>query len=236
MVYTSGTTGPPKGVVLTHSNLEAQMAVLSESWGWRFEDRITNVLPLHHLHGINNVLGCGLWNGATVAMPGGPFDARRTWESFPSSTVFMAVPTVYSKLVKEWESRDDDERRELTRTASQLRLMVSGSAALPEPVMAEWERVSTHVLLERYGMTEIGMALSNPLHGERRPGKVGTPLPSGSEKRVMGSHHSLERGSPVISLESPRVSTTSREFPLICVWTGRSSLVSRSRRVDPFLL
>ena len=96
----------------------------------------------------------------------------------------MAVPTIYSRLIAAWREAPQEVRAAWSRGASGLRLFVSGSAALPVPVLEEWRAITGHTLLERYGMTEIGMALSNPLHGERRPGFVGTPLP-GVEVRLV---------------------------------------------------
>ena len=159
MVYTSGTTGRPKGVVATHANLEAQMTTLVDAWGWTPDDRIANVLPLHHVHGIVNVVGCALWSGATVEMPPA-FDAAAVWDRFAEGgedggadalTLFMAVPTVYSKLVEEYERRPPAEQARLTAAAARLRLMVCGSAALPVTTLATWKAISGHTLLERYG-------------------------------------------------------------------------------------
>ena len=184
ILYTSGTTSRPKGVVTTHRNLRAQIESLVEAWAWSADDQILHVLPLHHTHGIVNALLCALWAGATVEMLPG-FDARRVWERFMEGgpTVFMAVPTIYAKLIAEWESASPDERQRMSDAVYTLRLMVSGSAALPVSVFERWREISRHALLERYGMTEIGMALSNPLDGDRRPGTVGTPLP-GVEVRL----------------------------------------------------
>jgi malonyl-CoA/methylmalonyl-CoA synthetase len=89
----------------------------------------------------------------------------------------MAVPTIYVKLISAWNAASSDRQQLYSQAASKLRLMVSGSAALPVSVLEQWKSITGQTLLERYGMTEIGMALSNPLHGERRPGFVGTPLP-----------------------------------------------------------
>lgn len=185
ILYTSGTTGQPKGVVLTHQNLDANAAALVTAWEWKREDRIVHVLPLHHTHGIVNALLCALRSGATVEMPGG-FDAGAVWEAFVSghSTLFMAVPTIYVRLIADWEAAGGEERARRSAGARRLRLMVSGSAALPVPVLERWREITGHTLLERYGMTEIGMALSNPVHGERRPGCVGRPLP-GFEIRLL---------------------------------------------------
>ena len=99
-------------------------------------------------------------------------------------TLYMAVPTVYRRLIDAWESADETTRIRWSEGARKLRLMVSGSAALPVPTLERWREITGQLLLERYGMTEIGMGLSNPLHGERRPGHVGQPLP-GQEVRLV---------------------------------------------------
>ena len=178
MLYTSGTTSLPKGVVLTHGNIAAQVECLSEAWEWQQGDRALHVLPLNHTHGVINILACALWNGAVCEFAGG-FDAARVWRRLASGdiTVFMAVPTIYSRLIAAWREAPQAVRAAWSGGAAGLRLFVSGSAALPVPVLEEWRAITGHTLLERYGMTEIGMALSNPLHGERRPGFVGAPLP-----------------------------------------------------------
>ena len=108
------------------------------------------------------------------------FDAGEVWNEImklKGLTIVMAVPTIYSKLIREYDLADKQTQRKMSAGCRRLRLMVSGSMALPEPVMKRWEEISGHRLLERYGMTEIGMVLSNPLDGERVPGKVGFPLP-----------------------------------------------------------
>jgi malonyl-CoA/methylmalonyl-CoA synthetase len=185
ILYTSGTTGRPKGVVSTHGGLTAQIEMLVEAWGWTSQDRILHVLPLHHTHGIVNALLCALWCGATCEMLP-RFDAGVVWERLSSGeiTLFMAVPTIYVKLIAEWEAGSARQRAVLSKGAGDLRLMVSGSAALPTAAFEKWLEITGHELLERYGMTEIGMAISNPLHGERRPGYVGMPLPGISVRLV----------------------------------------------------
>lgn len=196
MLYTSGTTSLPKGVVLTHGNLAAQVECLSEAWEWRQDDRALHVLPLNHTHGVVNILACALWNGAACEFAGG-FDAARVWRRLASGdiTVLMAVPTIYSRLIAAWREAPQAVRAAWSGGAAGLRLFVSGSAALPVPVLEEWRAITGHTLLERYGMTEIGMALSNPLHGERRPGFVGAPLP-GVEVRLV-----TEAGADVAGCE-----------------------------------
>ncbi len=192
ILYTSGTTSRPKGVVTSHGNIAAQIITLVDAWEWSSIDHILLCLPLHHVHGIINVVSCALWSGATCEMLP-RFDANAVWECIASGrlTLFMAVPTVYVKLIAAWDAASSERRAQLSQACSRLRLMVSGSAALPVSTLQRWKEVSGHTLLERYGMTEIGMALSNPLHGERVPGSVGTPLP-GVEVRLVG-----ENGTPV---------------------------------------
>ena len=194
ILYTSGTTGKPKGVVTTHGRLRAQVTSLVTAWEWSADDRILLVLPLHHVHGIVNVLTCALWSGARCDILG-QFDALETWARIARGdlTLFMAVPTIYRRLIAAWEAAPPDRRREWSAGCGRMRLMVSGSAALPVRTLERWREISGHTLLERYGMTEIGMALSNPLRGERRPGFVGTPLP-GVEVRLVD-----ERGAPVVA-------------------------------------
>ncbi len=197
MVYTSGTTGKPKGVVTTHAGLRAQVTSLVEAWGWRADDRVLLVLPMHHVHGIVNVLTCALWAGAVCEiLP--RFDADAAWERIEHGelTLFMAVPTIYRRLIAAWEEAGPGRRRRMSEGCARMRLMVSGSAALPVQTLERWREISGHTLLERYGMTEMGMALSNPLRGERRPGYVGVPLP-GVEVRLVGDvGETVEPGAP----------------------------------------
>ena len=186
ILYTSGTTSRPKGVVTTYANIESQITMLVDAWGWKENDHTLLVLPLHHVHGLINVLSCALWAGAKCEVLS-KFDAKVVWSAFARGdiTVFMAVPTIYSKLIVEWESSPD--RNSLSAGCSKARLMVSGSAALPVSTLAKWQEISGHTIMERYGMTETGMTLSNPLKGERVPGSVGSPLP-GVQVRLAGDY------------------------------------------------
>jgi malonyl-CoA/methylmalonyl-CoA synthetase len=178
ILYTSGTTNLPKGVVTTHANLQAQITVLVSAWKWSSADKIICILPLHHVHGIVNVVCCALRSGACCRfLP--EFDAAAIFDIFKKGEVnlFMAVPTIYFKLITYYESLTLQEQTDLKNAMQKFRLMVSGSAALPVTVMEKWKKISGHTLLERYGMTEIGMAISNPYDGERKAGYVGLPLP-----------------------------------------------------------
>ena len=192
ILYTSGTTSRPKGVVTTHASIAAQITTLVDAWAWSATDRILLCLPLHHVHGIVNVVSCSLWSGAVCEMLP-RFDADAVWKRIAGGrlTLFMAVPTIYVKLTAAWEKTPAERRAELSAAAAGLRLMVSGSAALPVSTLERWKEITGHTLLERYGMTEFGMALSNPYRGERLPGAVGTPLP-GVEVQLVD-----DRGEPV---------------------------------------
>ncbi len=195
--YTSGTTGRPKGAVWTHGALAAQVGALSRAWGWSGADWILSVLPLHHVHGVINVLTAALWNGARCELLP-KFDAEAAWRRLCSGeiTVFMAVPTIYVRLIAAYQAAPADRRRAMSEAARGLRLMVSGSAALPVNVLQRWREISGHTLLERYGMTEIGMALSNPLDGRREPGAVGQPLPGVAVRLVDESGQVVADGVP----------------------------------------
>ena len=184
ILYTSGTTSKPKGVVTTHANIQAQIESLVTAWEWSAADRIPLFLPLHHIHGIINVTSCALWSGATIE-PFAKFDAASILDRVRADayTLFMAVPTIYVKLIQSLEAASPADRAAFVAGFKKMRLMVSGSAALPASVHEQWTALTGQKLLERYGMTEIGMALSNPFHGERRPGAVGVPLP-GVEVRL----------------------------------------------------
>ncbi len=188
MLYTSGTTGRPKGVVLSHAALAATCASLHEAWGWRRDDVMLHVLPLHHTHGVVVALLGALWAGATVRFA--TFDAHRIWMSFADATVFMAVPTIYAKLMEAFSLASEEQRRQYRQAASHLRLATSGSASLPASLLESFRAASGQTLLERYGMTEIGMALSNPLQGPRIAGSVGMPLP-GVTVDIVGEHERL---------------------------------------------
>jgi malonyl-CoA/methylmalonyl-CoA synthetase len=198
ILYTSGTTSKPKGVVTTHANIQAQIEALVDAWEWQADDRIPLFLPLHHIHGIINVMSCALWMGAKIE-PFSKFDLEAICDQVKADayTVFMAVPTIYVKLIQALDAADADKRFAIIAGFTKLRLMISGSAALPASIHEKWTALTGQKLLERYGMTEIGMGLSNPFHGERRPGAVGKPLP-GVEVRLKA-----ENGDVVTAEDEP---------------------------------
>ena len=192
IIYTSGTTGRPKGAVTTHQNIGAQIGSLVGAWRWTPADRLLLALPLHHVHGVINGLGCALAVRATCEILQ-EFDAERVWARLASGeiSVFTAVPTMYHRLIASWENASPEVQRTRSAGVRNIRLMMSGSAALPVRTLERWREITGHTLLERYGMTEVGMALSNPIDGERLPGHVGQPLPD-VEVRVVD-----ERAVPV---------------------------------------
>ena len=198
ILYTSGTTSRPKGVVTTHAHIAAQVRSLVQAWEWQPSDRIPLFLPMHHIHGIVNVAGCALWVGATIE-PFAKFDQPAILERVKADaySLFMAVPTIYVKLIQALEAAPAAERAAIVGGFQRMRLMVSGSAALPASVHEQWTALTGQRLLERYGMTEIGMAISNPLRGERRPGAVGQALP-GVEVRLKA-----ESGAVITAEDTP---------------------------------
>lgn len=207
ILYTSGTTSLPKGVLTTHAAIEAQVSTLIEAWKWTAQDYTLCLLPLHHVHGIINVVSCSLWAGATVQFVY-PFDAKQVFGIFLEGkvTVFMAVPTIYFKLITQFESESERRQAEISSCLKKMRLMVSGSAALPVSVMEKWQQLSGHYLLERYGMTEIGMAISNPYEGERRAGYIGQALPGVKIRIVDENQKNVPEGEPgEIQVKGPSV-------------------------------
>lgn len=179
LLFTSGTTNKPKAVVSTHKNIEAQVTSLIDFWQWQTSDVIPLFLPMHHVHGIINVLTCGLWAGATVIAHQKGFDIKKILEQVSENTytVFMAVPTIYVKIINQLTELSNKESQAICQGFNKMRLMISGSAALPIKIHKQWQALTGQILLERYGMTEIGMGISNPVVGERRPGAVGIALP-----------------------------------------------------------
>ncbi|KAL7793228.1 acetyl-CoA synthetase-like protein [Trichoderma ceciliae] len=206
MLYTSGTTNKPKGVLLPLSVLTAQARSLHEAWEYSPADHLLHLLPLHHIHGVVNAILTPLIAGSSVEFMF-PFNADAVWNrlaapflpaspqstngingdvaskpSKPKVTFFTAVPTIYARLLNSHKSLPppvQDASRQAV-SPSNLRLNISGSAALPTPIKTAWASLSNgNILLERYGMTEVGMALSCGLSSaDRVDASVGWPLPS----------------------------------------------------------
>jgi malonyl-CoA/methylmalonyl-CoA synthetase len=182
-LYTSGTTGKPKGAVLTHANLAVQQTLLREAWGVTRDDVLLHALPLHHMHGLCIALLTAL--GARATTHTTHFDAPAIWDAMHDATSFMAVPAMYHRLFAAFDAAPEATRARWSENAQRLRLATSGSAALPVTLAERWRALTGKIPLERFGMTEIGVGLSNRLDGERFPGCVGFSLPT-VETRIVG--------------------------------------------------
>jgi malonyl-CoA/methylmalonyl-CoA synthetase len=180
--YTSGTTGRPKGAMITHRNLVDNMRSLEAAWQWTDRDTLLHVLPIFHVHGLEVALHGGLNAGSTMIMHA-KFEPTRVWRTISEKrcTMLMGVPTMYHRLLNQWE--------ELTQKPDigSIRVFISGSAPLSENLFEQFHLATGHRILERYGMTETGMITSNPIEAAvRKAGSAGYPLP-GVEIRVIGT-------------------------------------------------
>jgi malonyl-CoA/methylmalonyl-CoA synthetase len=168
LLYSSGTTGRPKGIMLSHDNLRENAETLVQAWGFSASDRLLHMLPIYHVHGLFVGLGCVLMCGASMAWHS-RFSDKAAISAMRDCTVMMGVPTYYTRLLANPEFGSE--------CSSSMRLFVSGSAPLLSETFVEFRSRTGHTILERYGMTETGMNTSNPLNGERRAGTVGPRLP-----------------------------------------------------------
>jgi malonyl-CoA/methylmalonyl-CoA synthetase len=198
ILYTSGTTGRSKGAMLSHGNLASNVAALRDTWRFTTEDRLLHALPIFHTHGLFVATNVTLMAGSSlIFLPG--FNADEIIRLLPKATVMMGVPTFYTRLLA---------RPEFTRElVAHMRLFVSGSAPLSAETHKEFEARTGHKILERYGMTETNMNISNPYDGDRIPGSVGLPLP-GVAIRIADSQtgQPLPQGEVgVIEIRGPNV-------------------------------
>jgi malonyl-CoA/methylmalonyl-CoA synthetase len=175
ILYTSGTTGRSKGAMLTHENLASNARVLHSYWDWQPGDVLLHALPLFHVHGLFVASHGALFNGSKTIFLA-KFDATEVMKHLPHSTVFMGVPTHYVRLLAE-PAFDKS-------ACADMRLFVSGSAPLLLDTFNEFIRRTGHTILERYGMSETAMLVSNPYDGDRVGGTVGLPLPGVSVRVV----------------------------------------------------
>lgn len=171
IIYTSGTTGVSKGAILTHNNLACNGITLTACWQITSRDRFLLALPLFHVHGLGNGLHCWILSGCLMRLLE-RFEHQKAEEQFREfrPTLFFGVPTIYVRLLEipEYIAKE---------IGAFMRLFVSGSAPLPAQLLEDFRAHFGHTILERYGMTETLMNISNPYCGERRPGTVGLPLP-----------------------------------------------------------
>ncbi|MCB1678186.1 MAG: AMP-binding protein [Halioglobus sp.] len=177
LLYSSGTTGRPKGIMLSHRNLMVNAQALTDCWGFSADDCLLHALPVFHVHGLFVAIGCVLMSGASMCWLA-KFDTAAVMRHLSRCTVMMGVPTYYTRLLAEPAFG--------APSCDTVRLFISGSAPLHSDTFREFEKRTGKAILERYGMTETGINTSNPLYGERRAGTVGFPLP-GVELRIAGA-------------------------------------------------
>ena len=185
LLYSSGTTGKPKGIMLSHGNISSNAKSLVKTWAFQESDCLLHALPIYHVHGLFVALGCVLMTGSKLKWLES-FDVGEVLKSMPECTVMMGVPTYYTRLLKR-----DALAPELTE---KIRLFISGSAPLLEETFNEFYRRTNHQILERYGMTETNMNTSNPLKGDRKPGTVGLPLKDVQVRVVDEENNALPQG------------------------------------------
>ncbi len=197
ILYTSGTTGRSKGAMLTHGNLSTSSVMLVDYWGWQSDDVLLHALPIFHVHGLFIALHCAMLKATPMLfLPG--FQAEAVLAALPKATVMMGVPTFYTRLLEQ-EALDQD-------LCAHVRLFICGSAPLTSQTFAAWETRTGHRILERYGMSETMMNISNPLNGERVAGTVGFPLPGVQVRIASESGELLPRGEVgIIEVKGPNV-------------------------------
>ena len=197
ILYTSGTTGRSKGAVLTHGNLSSNVQVLGRAWHWQDDDVLLHALPIFHVHGLFVALHCALLHASPILFHA-RFDADAILRDMPSATVFMGVPTFYTRLLAEPAFGK--------KMCAGIRLFVSGSAPLLDATFDEFEKRTGHFILERYGMTEALMVTSNPYEGPRIAGSVGPALP-GISVRIAAENGLIAKiGEPgVLEMKGPNM-------------------------------
>jgi len=205
LLYSSGTTGKPKGIMLSHGNISSNAESLVKAWGFQESDCLLHALPIYHVHGLFVALGCVFMTGSKLKWLES-FDTDVVLKSIPECTVMMGVPTYYTRLLK----------RDLldSKLTEGIRLFISGSAPLLEETFNEFNQRTNHQILERYGMTETNMNTSNPLKGNRKPGTVGLPLEDVQVRVVDEENNLLSQGEiGNIQIKGPNVFKGYWEMP-----------------------
>ncbi|MFT7688001.1 MAG: malonyl-CoA/methylmalonyl-CoA synthetase [Candidatus Azotimanducaceae bacterium] len=187
ILYTSGTTGKPKGAMITHGNLVSNANTLSHAWHWQRDDVLLHSLPIFHIHGLFVAIHLAVLNSSTILFLE-KFDPEKVLKLLPQATVYMGVPTHYVRILK-----NDKFEQSICKN---MRLFTSGSAPLLPQTFIEFEKRAGQSIVERYGMTETGMNTTNPYNGERRPGTVGLLL-EGVEGKILDDEGSeADIGTP----------------------------------------
>ena len=177
LLYSSGTTGRPKGIMLTHGNIGSNAMSLKEAWEFTANDCLLHALPIYHVHGLFVALGCVFLSGSKMLWLDN-FEVNEVLNQLPKCTVMMGVPTYYTRLIN---------NKGLTSEVTQnLRIFISGSAPLLEETFMDFYSITGHKILERYGMTETNIISSNPISGKRKSGTVGLPL-EGQQVRIINN-------------------------------------------------
>ena len=177
LLYSSGTTGRPKGIMLTHGNIGSNAMSLKEAWEFTANDCLLHALPIYHVHGLFVALGCVFLSGSKMLWLDN-FEVNEVLNQLPKCTVMMGVPTYYTRLIN---------NKGLTSKVTQnLRIFISGSAPLLEETFMDFYSITGHKILERYGMTETNIISSNPIDGKRKSGTVGLPL-EGQQVRIVNN-------------------------------------------------
>lgn len=187
ILYTSGTTGKPKGAMISHGNLLANVTSLSGAWQWQHSDVMLHALPLFHVHGLFVASHLPVFNGSTILLLD-KFTPESVIKHLPDATVYMGVPTNYTRLLQNPEFN--------RQRCENMRLFTSGSAPLLPQTFAQMVEQTGFEIVERYGMTETGMNTSNPLDGQRKPGTVGPALTGVVTKIVDSDGATVAPGEP----------------------------------------
>ena len=182
LLYSSGTTGNPKGIMLTHKNIGSNSKTLSEYWNFQEDDCLLHALPIYHVHGLFVALGCSLFSSSKVQWMDS-FDSEKVIQALSKCSVMMGVPTYYTRLLSSENLNKDN--------TSSVRLFISGSAPLLEDTFHEFKSRTGKEILERYGMTETNIISSNPIEGKRKPGSVGLSLEGQTVRIVDNANKSL---------------------------------------------
>ena len=190
ILYTSGTTGRSKGAMLSHNNLFSNTRELLRIWKFNGNDVLLHALPIYHIHGLFVACNLCLLSGAKIHFIK-KFQTETVIEYLPKSTVMMGVPTFYTRLI--------ESNKLNVQITKNIRVFISGSAPLLSETHKEFESLTGHKILERYGMTETNMNTSNPYDGERRAGTVGFPLP-GIKIRITDTEKSHKMASEKIGM------------------------------------